>query len=152
MDALHEILSPGRTLCRTPGASKKRLFQTIARTAHEDQETLPYADVLDHLVAREKLGSTGLGDGIAIPHCRIDQLAAPIGILITLDHPLAFDAPDDKPVDLIFALLVPQEANQQHLDMLAEIARHFSQADFCASLRAARDDRSLYEAACAAAG
>ena len=151
MRALSDILTPGRTLCRTPGVSKKRLFETIAGTISADQESLPTKEIFDHLLAREKLGSTGLGDGIAIPHCRIDQLAAPIGILITLDHPLAFDAPDDKPVDLIFALLVPQEANQQHLDMLAEIARHFSQADFCASLRAARDDRSLYEAACTAA-
>ena len=107
----------------------------------------PYADVLDHLIAREKLGSTGLGQGIAIPHCRIANCPQPLGTLVTLQEPIDFDAPDDAPVDLLFVLLVPQEADQQHLDILATIARLFSQPDFCTQLRAAPDTQTLFDLA-----
>ena len=147
MQPLSEILSPGRTVCRTPGISKKRLFETIARIISEDQLSLAYAEVLDHLIAREKLGSTGLGQGIAIPHCRVDNCTQPLGTLITLQDPINFDAPDDQPVDLLFVLLVPQEGHQQHLDILANIARLFSQPDFCEQLRATTDQATLYDIA-----
>ena len=147
MPPLDQILTPGRTVCRASGASKKRLFETIAKIICADQPTLPHDDVLDRLIAREKLGSTGLGNGIAIPHCRVSYCTAPIGTLVTLEKPIPFDAPDDKPVDLLFVLLVPEEANQQHLQILANIARLFSQEDFCQELRNARDNRTLYDIA-----
>jgi PTS system nitrogen regulatory IIA component len=152
MQALNQILTPGRTVCRARGVSKKRLFETIAKIICEDQPSLPYADVLSHLIAREKLGSTGLGQGIAIPHCRVGSCAHPLGTLITLEDPLAFDAPDDEAVDLLFVLLVPEEAHQQHLDILASIAGLLSQADLCAQLRAARDSQTLYDIAASASG
>jgi PTS system nitrogen regulatory IIA component len=151
MNALSQILTPARTVCNAPGISKKRLFETIAKIVCEDQRNLPYDEVLDHLIAREKLGSTGLGQGIAIPHCRVSECAEPIGTLITLEKPIPFDAPDDQPVDLLFVLLVPTTAHQQHLDILAMVARLFNQADFCERLRAASDDRILYDIACSAA-
>jgi PTS system nitrogen regulatory IIA component len=147
MNFMTDILSPERTVCRAPSASKKRLFETIARIISEDQPTLVYEDIFSQLIAREKLGSTGLGQGIAIPHCRVDACAQPLGTLLSLDQAVAFDAPDDRPVDLLFALLVPGEAHQQHLDLLANVARLFSQGSFCEQLRAARDDRALFEAA-----
>ena len=147
MQPLSQILTPGRTVCRAPGISKKRLFGTIAKIISEEQPDLPYDEVFDHLIAREKLGSTGLGQGIAIPHCRVGNCTQPLGSLITLEAPIDFDTPDDKPVDLLFVLLVPEEAHQQHLDILANIARLFSQADFCAQLRAAADNQALYEVA-----
>lgn len=147
MQPLSQILTPGRTVCRALGVSKKRVFETIARIISEDQPSLTYEDVLDHLIAREKLGSTGLGLGIAIPHCRAGNCAHPLGTLISLQEPVDFDAPDDQPVDLLFVLLVPEEAHQQHLDILANIARLFSQADFCAHLRACRDSQALYDLA-----
>jgi PTS system nitrogen regulatory IIA component len=150
MNALSQILTPQRTVCCAPGISKKRLFETIANIVCDDQPSLPYDDVLDHLIAREKLGSTGLGDGIAIPHCRVAQCAEPLGTLLTLEEPIEFDAPDDKPVDLLFVLLVPEEAHQQHLDILAMIARLFNQEEFCQRLRAATDDRALYDIASSA--
>ena len=112
---------------------------------------MPYDQVLDHLIAREKLGSTGLGQGIAIPHCRVGDCPEPLGTLISLEEPIPFDAPDDRAVDLLFVLLVPEEAHQQHLDILATVASLFSQADFCSRLRGARDDRTLYDIACSAA-
>ena len=105
---LNEILSPERTICNAPGASKKRLFETIARVISDDQPSLVYEEVFAQLIAREKLGSTGLGQGIAIPHCRMDACPEPIGTLVTLEKAIDFDAPDDKPVDLLFALLVLQ--------------------------------------------
>lgn len=147
MNFLTSILNPERTVCRDPGVSKKRLFETIARIISEDQPYLVYEEVLSQMIAREKLGSTGLGQGIAIPHCRVDACQQPLGTLITLEQPIDFDAPDDQPVDLLFALLVPGEAHQQHLDILSNIARLFSQDSFCQQLRAARDNRALYELA-----
>lgn len=152
MSFLDQILTQERTVCCAPGVSKKRLFETIADIVSSDQASLPYDDLLESLTAREKLGSTGIGQGIAIPHCRIGNCANPLGTLITLEKPIAFDAPDDQPVDLLFVLLVPEEAHQQHLDILANIARLFSQNDFCQELRAARDNRTLYETACRGAG
>lgn len=152
MHELSKVLTPGRTVCHTPGISKKRLFETIAKIVSNDQLSLPYDEVLDQLNAREKLGSTGLGQGIAIPHCRVDACSEPLGTLLTLQEPIAYDAPDDVPVDLLFVLLVPSEAHQQHLDILADIARMFSQADFCTRLRAAQDSLALYDLACGKRG
>lgn len=148
MPALKEILTPERTVCSAPGVSKKRLFETVAKIVCADRLSLPYDDVLSRLIAREKLGSTGMGKGIAIPHCRVSHCSEPIGTLITLEEPITFDAPDEQPVDLLFILLVPEEAHQQHLDILADIARLFSREDFCRDLRAARDSRALYDIAC----
>lgn len=147
MPALNQILTPSRTVCRVAGVSKKRLFETIASVVCDDLPTLSYDDVLDHLIAREKLGSTGLGGGIAIPHCRVSNCLAPIGALLSLEEPIAFDAPDEQPVDLLFVLLVPEEAHQQHLDILAEVAHLFSEEHFCRTLRDTTDSQTLYELA-----
>ena len=147
MQVLSQLLSPGRTLCRATGVSKKRLLQTVAGIIAEDQLSLDAAEVFSQLIAREKLGSTGLGHGIAIPHCRIDNCSHPLGMLVTLDDGVPFDAPDGAAVDLLFVLLVPNEAHQEHLDILAELARLFSQEAFCRQLRAATDNDALYQAA-----
>ncbi len=152
MIAIQDILTLERTVCHARGGSKKRLFETIAGIASDDQPALLYDDVLDHLIAREKLGSTGLGQGIAIPHCRVEQVTQPLGILLSLDEPIAYDAPDELPVDLFFVLLVPLEGEQVHLDILAELARLFSQAEFCTGLRNAQDAAGLFEFAIAASG
>jgi PTS system nitrogen regulatory IIA component len=147
MQELAKILTPGRTACHIPGGSKKRLFETIAKIINQDQVSLPYSLVLSSLIGREKLGSTGLGEGIAIPHCRIDNCTHAMGVLVTLEEPIDFDAPDNKPVDLLFVLLVPQEAEQKHLDILAGIAGLFSQDKFCSAIRNAKDAESLYSVA-----
>jgi PTS system nitrogen regulatory IIA component len=144
MQPLAELLTPERTACQVPGLSKKRLFETLARVISEDQLSLSYDEVFSQLIAREKLGSTGLGEGIAIPHCRIGNCSQPTGTLLTLSEPIDFDSPDNQPVDLVFALLVPEEGHQQHLDTLAQLARLFSQSGFCDSLRGARDQAELY--------
>ncbi len=147
MQPLAELLTPERTACQVPGVSKKRLFETLARLISDDQISLSYDEVLSQLIAREKLGSTGLGDGIAIPHCRIDNCSQPTGTLLTLAEPIDFDSPDNQPVDLVFALLVPAEAHQQHLETLAGLARLFSQSKFCDELRNAQGTQELFDLA-----
>jgi len=147
MQPLNEILTPARTVCHAPGSSKKKLLETIAGIISDDQLSLPNDEVFAQLIAREKLGSTGLGQGIAIPHCRVGNCTHPLGTLVSVEKPIDFDAPDDVPVDLLFVLLVPEEAHQQHLDILAGIARLFSQADFCTRLRAARSSAELFDIA-----
>ena len=147
MQALSNLLTPGRTHCRVPGVSKKRLFETIARIISEDQLALSYDVVFSSLIAREKLGSTGLGQGIAIPHCRVSNCTHALGTLITLDEAVEFDAPDNQPVDILFVLLVPEEAHQQHLDILADIAKLFCQPNFCQQLRSTNDAAPLHDCA-----
>ncbi len=147
MSELSDILTPARTVCGAPGVSKKRLFQTIAGIISKDQSSMDYDTIFDQLIAREKLGSTGLGKGIAIPHCRAANCPQPLGTLVTLADPVDFDSPDDLPVDLLFVLLVPEAAHKEHLDILANVARLLSQPAFCERLRSADSDADLFNAA-----
>jgi PTS system nitrogen regulatory IIA component len=118
-------------------ASKAECFAAVGRL-FEASSGLPPARVTASLVAREKLGSTGLGQGIAIPHGRIPQLADAVGAFVRLAHPIAFDAPDGKPVDQLFVLLVPEHATDRHLQLLSELAQMFSDRAFRARLSDAR--------------
>lgn len=146
MPSLTDLLNPQRTLCRIPGSSKKRVFEEVAAALGDSEPDVDPTEVIASLLAREKLGSTALGGGVAIPHCRLDSCRYPLGVLMTLEHPLDFDAPDEQPVDLLFSLLVPGEAVQEHLDILAEIARMFSRPGLCAALRLCDTDTELHQA------
>ncbi len=148
MFVLESILSPRRTLCGAPGVSKKRVLEHIANAICADQTQFNSQLIFDALIAREKLGSTALGAGIAIPHCRLKQCKSCHGTLITLaDGGVDFDAIDNNPVDILFVLLVPEDTNKEHLQILAELARLLSDADYCARLRAAEDGQALYRTA-----
>jgi len=138
------MLTPERTLCSAPGVSKKRLFENAANLICENQSELAASDVFTSLLAREKLGSTALGEGIAIPHCRINQCTEAVGCLITLEEAIDFDAPDGKPVDILFVLLVPEEAQQEHLTILGGLAELLSNREFCQGLRDAGDSQELH--------
>jgi PTS system nitrogen regulatory IIA component len=144
MFELENLLTPGRTLCRAPGLSKKRLFESAANLISENHPELRSSDIFSALLGREKLGSTALGEGIAIPHCRISQCTEAIGSLITLDEPIDFDAPDSQPVDILFVLLVPDEADQEHLTILAGLAKLLSNPEFCQGLRSAKTNQELH--------
>lgn len=144
---LHTILSPELTFCNVSGGSKKRLLETAARLIAEKLPGLNANHIYDALIAREQLGSTGLGDGIAIPHCRIPRCEHTVGSLIKLDKPVDFDAVDNKPVDLLFFLLVPENTLAGHLEALRTLAENFSNPEFCRRLRAADTDADLYAAA-----
>ncbi len=146
---IQSILTPGRTLSGIEGISKKRALEILANTIAEDVPNIDADDLFRRLIARERLGSTGIGQGIAIPHCRIDNCDGTLGALITLKEPIDFDAIDSEPVDVLFAMLVPEQAGDEHLHTLASLASSLNEADYRESLRAASSDRELYEAAIA---
>lgn len=144
---LEEILSPDRCHCRIEGISKKRILSKISEIISENIDSLEPSDVFDGLMAREQLGTTGLGNGIAIPHCRLAPCENIIGALVTLDKPIDFDSIDDKPVDILFVLLVPREENDEHVKTLAELAALFNDEDFCYTIRHTHDSEDLFNIA-----
>jgi PTS system nitrogen regulatory IIA component len=146
---LQNILSPELTFCNIPGGSKKRLLATAAELIASKVPQVNATQIYDALIAREQLGSTGLGDGIAIPHCRIPRCQNTIGCLVKLAEPVDFDAIDNKPVDLLFFLLVPENTLAGHLEALRTLAENFSNPEFCKRLRSATTDAELYAAALA---
>lgn len=141
---IENILAPELTLCRVPASSKKRVMETIAEQIQHRDETLSEAQIFNNLVSRERLGSTGIGQGIAIPHCRLDGLDHVVGVLMTLEDGVSFDAIDNQPVDLVFALVVPKEATSEHLELLSQIAEKFNDRAFCDHLRQCTDGEALY--------
>jgi PTS system nitrogen regulatory IIA component len=149
---LTELLGPELTFCNVHGASKKRLLEKSAELIAGQVPQVSAGQIYEALIAREQLGSTGIGGGIAIPHCRIPRLANTIGCLLKLQQPVDFDAIDNQPVDLLFFLLVPENTLAGHLEALKTIAERFSNPDYCKRLRAATTDAELYSAALAAPG
>ena len=145
MIPLQTILTPGRSLVNVPGGSKKRVLEQIATLVARELPDLDGQDVFESLIAREKLGSTGFGNGIAIPHCRLVGCNAPISALLRLDTAVDFDAIDGEPVDLLFVLLVPEAATDAHLELLRQIASMLDRSDVRASLRQADNSEALYQ-------
>jgi PTS system nitrogen regulatory IIA component len=125
MNLIAKLLVPENVLLDLDASSKKRLFEQ-AGLLFENYHHIARGQVFDSLFAREKLGSTALGQGIAIPHGRIKGLREAVGALIHTHEPIPFDAPDGKPVDLIFVLLVPERATDLHLQILSELVQLFS--------------------------
>lgn len=142
-----QILSPDRTLCHIEGVSKKRALEILANTIAESSPMLDADDIFRRLISREKLGSTGIGHGIAIPHSRIPGCDRTLGALITLKEPIDFDSMDGEPVDVLFAMLVPEESNDEHLKTLAALASAFNESDFRQALRSAESPHELFAAA-----
>ena len=145
MIRLESILTPGRSLVNVPGGSKKRVLEQIANLIGREVPDLATQDVYESLIAREKLGSTGFGNGIAIPHCRLKGCEAPISALLHLDAPIDFDAIDGAPVDLLFVLLVPEAATDAHLELLRQIASMLDRKDVRDQLRSASSNEALYQ-------
>lgn len=145
MTLLAKLLPTGHVLLDIDVTSKKRLFEQIG-FVFENSHGISRNLVFDSLFAREKLGSTGLGQGIAIPHGRIKGLKEALGAFVRLAQPLPFDAPDGRPVTLVFVLLVPEQATEQHLQILSELAQRFSERDFRESLAKAVDGAAIVAA------
>lgn len=143
MNRLASILSPAQVLAQVEVTSKKRAFEE-AGLLFENLHGLSRALVTDSLFSRERLGSTGLGHGVAIPHGRIKGLKAPMAAVFQLAHPIGFDAPDDQAVRLLIFLLVPEAATQKHLEILSEIAELLSDADLREKLVTTTDARQLH--------
>jgi PTS system nitrogen regulatory IIA component len=147
MNLITPLLKLDNVLAECETSSKKRLFEQAAQLV-QASHGVAAGEVFESLFAREKLGSTALGYGIAIPHGRIKHLKDTACVFLRLKTPTDFDAPDGKPVDLVFILLAPAAATDLHLQILGELAAMFSDEDFRAQLRAAPDAAGLHRLIC----
>jgi PTS system nitrogen regulatory IIA component len=161
MIELSQLLDPSRIGCHCDVRSKKKALQTLAELLSdsltlddeeptEDEDTQdPHSDmsIFDALLARERLGSTSLGHGVALPHSRLADIDEPIAALITLENGVDYEAVDDEPVDMLFGLLVPQDCSDEHLQILSGLAKRFSDENFRDTVRQFSSDQSqaLYE-------
>ncbi|MDD5328726.1 MAG: PTS sugar transporter subunit IIA [Sulfuricella sp.] len=143
MSLIAKILPPGNVLCGLDAVGKDQLFEAVAQLFAANQQ-IPPKKVLDSLAAREKLGSTGLGQGIAIPHGRIKGLREATGAFVKLKTPIPFDGPDGRPVGLLFVLLVPEQATDLHLQILGELAQMFSDRRLRDNLQASADPAEIH--------
>ena len=142
---IKDILNPDCTVCAIQGSSKKRIFEIISQVATEHLADIDQNAILMSLLAREKMGSTGIGNGIAIPHGRLGGLTQVKAILLTCTPPIEFDSVDNKPVDIFFAILVPEDQAQGHLQTLATIATKLNDKEVVKALRRATDSQQLYD-------
>ncbi|MBE0505330.1 MAG: PTS IIA-like nitrogen regulatory protein PtsN [Marinospirillum sp.] len=142
---INEILTLERTLFGVPGGSKKRVLEYFSKFIAQQIPQLDAEEVFSRLIARERLGSTGIGQGVALPHCRISHCKEAVGTFIRLRDKIDFDAIDGQPVDLIFLLLVPEEANEAHLQTLALLAERFSNETLRKELRKTDQPKQLYQ-------
>jgi PTS system nitrogen regulatory IIA component len=143
MNRLASILPTAQVLVHVDATSKKRAFEEVG-LLFENLHGLNRALVTDSLFARERLGSTGLGHGVAIPHGRIKGLKAPMAAVVQLAQPIGFDAPDEQPVNLLIFLLVPEAATQKHLEILSEIAELLSDGALRAKLNGSASAGELH--------
>jgi len=141
------VLSPQRTQCRLQASSKKRAIELAAAFIAESNDRINEQELYRSLIAREKVSPTGLGEGIAIPHCRMANCTGIMGTLITLEQPVEFESMDDQPVSTLFILIVPEKEMDAHLEVLAMLVEKFQQSEFREKLLAARDANELYLAA-----
>ena len=133
------FLTIERISCANSAASKKRALEEMGRLLSSASPDLTPEVVFDKLLERERLGSTGLGHGIGLPHARMPGIDKAYGAFLQLSKGIDYDAIDREPVDLVFGLLVPEEATQEHLQLLASLASLFSNPEFCKTLREAHD-------------
>jgi len=138
-----DLLSPDAVLAHVKATTKKQVLQEMAHKAAL-LTRLPERRIFETLIEREKLGSTGMGQGIAIPHGRIPGIEKMTGLFAQLDHPVDFDSMDDQPVDLVFLLLAPEGAGADHLKALARVSRLLRNQAVCEKLRAAPQAATLF--------
>lgn len=142
---ISEILAPERIQFDNDCTSKKAALETIAGLLAQDCPEMTQLEVFESLVTRERLSSTGLGHGVAIPHGRTSNENRTIGAFIRMSTPVDFDALDRQPVDILFALLVPQESTDEHLQILSSLAQKFSNRELLDKLRSEESKSAIYE-------
>ena len=142
---ISDLLSPERIRCDVQSSSKKQLLELISEELARNSEAFTKREMFESLCARERLGSTGLGNGVAIPHGRIKGSSHVEASFIRLRKPVAFDAIDGQPVDLLFCIAVPEDCGEDHLKLLAQVAEMFSDAAFLEELRKAEDAGTLMQ-------
>lgn len=144
---LENILTEDRTRVNVQSASKKRTLETLAQIFAEDIDIIDADELFQHFINRERLGSTGIGHGIAIPHCRFKTGGQTFAACITLEEPIDFDSVDSEPVNVIFAMLVPEDAEANHLQTLASIAESLQKPEYVTALRKSKTSPELFKCA-----
>lgn len=142
-----DILAPEHCLVDQAITSKKKLLEFLGDYLGQQLRIDSSDDVYERLLTRERMGSTGIGEGVAIPHCRLKQCQHAFAVLLKLPEAIDFDSIDNRPVDLIFTLVVPEEATDEHLQLLSVLAGSFSKPEYRQALRNAPDNQQLYQRA-----
>lgn len=143
---LQKIITLERTRCHGPCATKKSTLEFTSKILTDHNAQLSCHEILTKLLERERLGSTSIGHGVAIPHARVQALKAPVASLLHLETPIDFDNDTDQPVDLIFGFIVPEEFADEHLQLISTLATLFNEKKFREKLRKAATDQELYQA------
>ena len=145
---LKDLVTADRIACDDQVSSKKRVLERLSGLLASDMADAAPERIFDSLVARERLGSTGLGHGVALPHARLPGLSQSVGAMLKITHGVDFDAVDNQQVTLIFGLLVPEHSTQAHLETLAQLAERFADDALCARLRNANTAETLLRILC----
>jgi PTS system nitrogen regulatory IIA component len=142
---LQDILTLDCTLCAVKGTSKKKLLEIVCETAAKKIDNIDTFQLFESLMAREKVGSTGIGNGIAIPHGRLSNTSQVIAVLLTSEQAIEFNAIDNRAVDIFITLFVPEENCQQHLSTLQSIAEIFSDKKIAKQVRKCQSSQELFD-------
>jgi PTS system nitrogen regulatory IIA component len=141
---ISDILTPERMLCHIQATSKKRVLEYFSKLLATEMSEVTSHNIFDSLLGRERLGSTALGKGVAIPHARVSQCDTTLAAFVQLEKGIDFDALDKQPVDLLFALMVPENSTEEHLKILALLAQMFSEEEFRDKLRRTNDCKEKF--------
>jgi PTS system nitrogen regulatory IIA component len=142
---LQDILTADSTFCAVAGSSKKRILEKICTIAAKKLTHIDSNDLLNSLMTREKMGSTGIGNGIAIPHGRLENTSQVVAVVMTSEQAINFDSIDNRPVDIFIALFVPENNCQQHLTTLQSIAKIFSDKKMAKQVRKCTSNSELFD-------
>ncbi len=142
---ISDLLTPDRVVCNFHASSKKRVLEELSDLLAKNTDEMDAGEIFEGLIERERLGSTGLGHGVAIPHARLPGREKAKGAFIKLHSGVDFDSIDQKPADLLFALLVPDHFTDEHLDLLAGLARMFDSDELCRKLRQSDNKSELFD-------
>lgn len=144
---IERIINQSIAYFDAPGNSKKRALENIANYISQQINSIDNEELFEQLTARERLGSTAVGKGMAIPHCRNSHIEKSVMCVVKLKQAIDFDANDDQPVDVLFVLLVPEHCDEDHLKILSELAKLMDEAEFRNQLRKSDSKEALYNAA-----
>lgn len=142
---LNQLISSDSIICNAEVNSKKRALELMGELLSKKSDESKPVEIFQQLTERENLGSTSLGHGVAIPHARTNLCKKATGAFIKLDHGIDFDSPDKQPTDLLFALMVPEDYTDEHLEILAALAGLFNEESFCNTLRSASSPSELHD-------
>lgn len=143
---IETLIIPEFVVCKALNiTNKKEVLQKISDVISHADHRVRYKDILEALLQREKLGSTGIGKGAAIPHARVSNVKNPLCVAMTLDKPIDFDSEDKQKVDLIFGLIVPENAPEEHLEILSSLVTQLTDPKFRENMRKAKNNEELYE-------